>query len=181
MHAKPTTTCPALDEALMRYAAKDEHGQPAAQGNELLYFWNGAPEAGRRLLDLEFELWHRGSLGARTAELVRLAVANHTRCPVCLSIRYPRAVESGVDEKLIRALDDPDDAAFSEAERAAIDFATRLASDHTSIDATTYERLHAHFDERQMAELSMLAALFLGIGRFLETLTRDIPCPVPAR
>src|ERR1700712_3183943 len=49
-------------------------------------------------------------LGARVTELVRLAVANTTRCQVCLAGRHPAAVAEGMDEALVesspRLLDD---------------------------------------------------------------------------
>lgn len=169
-----------LDPLLIRYAATDEDGNAAEVGNELLQFWNAIPDATRRLLELEFELWHRGALGPRVAELVRLAIANHTRCPVCQSIRHPAARAEGVDEQMIASLPSLDDARLTERERVAVAFADTFGRDHTAIDDTDYQRLAEHFDERERAELTMLCSLFFGIGRFLETLTRDGACPLPS-
>ncbi len=168
-----------LDERLQRFAARGPDGEPVEDGNELLRFWNAAPEAAAQLLDLELALWRRGSLGPRLAELVRLAVANHTHCPVCLSIRYPRARDAGVDESLIARIPDGEDPRLSPRERAAIEYAACLAGDHQTIGEAHYARLAEHFDERERAELTMLCALFLGMGRFLETLTRGMACPLP--
>lgn len=168
-----------LDPLLARYAARDREGIPAETGNELLQYWNAVPDATRRLLELEFELWQRGALGPRLAELVRLAIANHTRCPVCQSLRHPAARAEGVDEPLIASLSSLDDARLTERERVAVAFADTFGRDHSAIDESHYQRLAEHFDERERAELTMLCSLFFGIGRFLETLTRDAACPLP--
>lgn len=168
-----------LDSMLVRYAARDLERDPAETGNELLQYWNAIPDAARRLLELEFELWHRGALGPRLAELVRLAIANHTQCPVCQSLRHPAARAEGVDEQMIASLSSLDDARLTERERVAVAFADAFGRDHTTITDADYQRLADHFDERERAELTMLCSLFFGIGRFLETLTRDAACPLP--
>lgn len=178
--AIPMAPAVSLDPTLQRFAARDEDGRPAETGNELLQFWNAIPDQARRLLELEFEVWHRGTLGARLAELVRLTIANHTGCPVCLGIRHPAARAAGVDEAMIASLADLSDERLTERERVAIAFADRFAADHTSIGEADYARLAEHLDERERAELTMLCSLFFGIGRFLETLTRDAACPLPA-
>ena len=176
----PMAPADQLDPALARYAARDADGNPSEVGNELLQFWNAIPDAARRLLELEMELWHSGSLGPRLAELVRLAIANHTNCPVCLSIRHPAARAAGVDEQLIAALPELDDERLTERERIAVAFADRFGRDHGSIDPEHYQQLAEHLDECERAELTMLCSLFFGMGRFLETLTRDQGCPLPS-
>jgi AhpD family alkylhydroperoxidase len=170
-----------LDPGLHSFAKREADGSLPDEGNELLRFWNAAPEHARALLRHHFELWLGSSLPPRLTELVRLAVANGTRCPVCLAIRNPRAAADGVDELLVAAIPDAEsDPQFSEAERAAIDYAGRLAGDHLSISSATYDRLRAIFSDREVAEITMLASSFLGMGRVLETLTADQACPLPA-
>lgn len=50
-------------------------------------------------------------------------------------------------------------------ERAALDFADRLAGDHTSIDDAFMRDLHAHFDDADIVELGFVTAAFLMLGR----------------
>lgn len=169
-----------LDPGLAAFAKRTPDGSAPDQGNELLRFLNGSPEFAREAMRHHFELWLRGSLDHRLTELVRLAVANHTRCPVCLGIRNPLATKAGVDEQLIVAIPGAEhDPQFTERERAAVDFAGRMAGDHLSVDAAVYTRLRASFDDREVAELAMLTVSFVGLGRLLETLTADLPCPLP--
>lgn len=166
-----------LHEDLLAFAATDDDGTPTEEGNELLRLWSAIPERATEAMRHHFDLWLDNSLGSRLTELVRLAVANQTKCPVCLDIRNPRARRDGVDEELIAAIPDPDRERFSQRERAAIAYATRLAGDHLSITPATYQELRGHFEEAELAELTMLASSFLAMGRLLETLSRD-SCPV---
>ena len=54
-------------------------------------------------------------LGNKLTELVRLTVANTTRCPVCMAGRLPAAVEEGMTEQLVCSLDAPDEGDFTDA------------------------------------------------------------------
>lgn len=166
-----------LDERLLPFAARDPHGTVLDAGNELLRFLSSAPEPAAELLRHHFDLWLSSRLGARLTELVRLAVAERTRCPVCLAIRRPGAARAGVDEALIAAIADPEHPGFDAREAAAVDYATAMAGDHATV---SYDRLRELFDAGEVAELAMLTVSFLGLGRLLETLTREQSCALPS-
>ena len=59
-------------------------------------------------------------LGPRLTEIVRLNVAQTTRCQVCVAGRVPAATEAGLTEDLIARLASGDLAGFTDAEAAAI-------------------------------------------------------------
>jgi AhpD family alkylhydroperoxidase len=105
-------------------------------------------------------------LGNKLTELVRLAIANTTRCPVCMAGRLPAAVEEGMTEELVCRLDDVDHGDFTDAERTAIRFANKFGSDHLSVDDRDKAALRRHFTDEQIVELGVLCALCLGYGRF---------------
>lgn len=175
-----TSGAPDLDERLLAYAARDPDGAVLDAGNELLRFLSAAPDHAVELLRHHFDLWLSSGLGPRLTELVRLAVAEQTRCPVCLAIRRPGAVRAGVDEALVRALGDPAHPGFDAREVAAVDYATTLAGDHAAVTPATYAALRDLFDAEEVAELAMLTVSFLGLGRLLETLMREQDCPLPS-
>jgi alkylhydroperoxidase family enzyme len=103
-------------------------------------------------------------LSPRLQELVRLRIAFHNQCRSCMAIRY--RPEDEVPEDLVCSLERPqeaDDLTFEE--QVAIEFADRMATDHLSIDAAFYDRLRAHFTERQIVELGAMVALCVGFGR----------------
>lgn len=105
-------------------------------------------------------------LGHKLTEMVRITVANTTRCPVCMAGRLPEAVAEGMTEELVCQLDEPDHGDFTPSERAAVRFARKFCIDHLSIDDADVAELRANFSDEQIVELGILCALCLGYGRF---------------
>src|SRR5687768_6286148 len=60
-----------------------------------------APDHFRRYNDVYGQLRFSNHLGPRVTELVRLAAAQTTRCPVCMAGRHPSAIEAGLTEELV--------------------------------------------------------------------------------
>lgn len=112
---------------------------------------------------------HR-TLPARLTELVRLRIAFHNQCRSCMAIRYSHAVEDGVTEGLVCSLERPEEAEdLTEAERAALEYADLMATDHLAIDDAVYERLRLHFSEAEIVELGYNCAVCVGFGRLSAT------------
>ncbi|MEE8601433.1 carboxymuconolactone decarboxylase family protein [Euzebya tangerina] len=169
----------AIAPELRQWAVTDVAGEPLDEGNEILRFLSASPDHAADVLQVHFERWLRSPLGPRLTELVRLAVAQQTGCPVCQSVRRPAAHREGVDEDLIYAvLRDPTSAGLTDRETLAVTYAGALAGDHSQIDDQTYEALRDHFTDTEIVELALIAASFLAQGRILETLTRGQVCPV---
>ncbi|WP_448581381.1 carboxymuconolactone decarboxylase family protein [Thermaurantiacus sp.] len=137
----------ALEQGLMRFFA---HCPEQALG--LLRF-SAAMRAGRRL-------------PARLVELMRLRIAFHNQCRSCMAIRYQDALADGLTEALVCSLEAPDEAAeLTPAEKAAIRYGEKLATDHLAISDSDYAELREHFSEAEIVELGMTAAFFVGFGR----------------
>lgn len=167
-----------MHPALAKWAVRDEDGVPVDDGNEILRFLSAAPDHAVDVLQVHFDRWLSSPLGPRLTELVRLAVAQQTGCPVCQAIRRPGARRDGVDEELVAAINDPGSPLLSERERLAVDYASALSGDHSHITGETYAELREHFDDGEVAELALLSASFLAQGRILETLTRGSVCRI---
>lgn len=117
------------------------------------------------------------TLDERLIELVRLRVAFHNQCRSCMAIRYSSAAND-VDEDLVCSLERPQEASdLTDAERAALDFADRFATDHLSINDERFAALREHFDEGQTMELMLHLALYVGMGRLaaLLDMTEELP------
>lgn len=139
-----------------------------------------APEHAERLFPYYAGIWLENRLGHRLTELVRLAVANQTRCPLCLDIRYPLAMAEMTEDDA-QGVTDPDGGRYTPREAAALEFAAAYAGDHHAIGAGDFERLREHFDDGEIVELLLLCALALGIGRVLMVTDMLAPsCPVGA-
>jgi AhpD family alkylhydroperoxidase len=148
-----------LEQGLMRMFA---HRAPLAKG---MIQFAGALKVHRTLPD-------------RLVELVRLRIAFFNQCRSCMAIRYRDALADGVNEELVCSLEKPTEApGLSEAERCAIDFADRFATDHLSIGDDTYAQLAHYFTEPEIVELGMTVAFFVGFGRLAATLdmTEELP------
>jgi alkylhydroperoxidase family enzyme len=112
-----------------------------------------------------------GVLPFRLVELVRIRVAFHNQCRMCMSLRYPDSSGTGLDEGLVCSLEKPDEAAdLTAAERSALRFADLMATDHLSIDDDTFSGLREHFDDAEIMELCFRVAANVGFGRMAAVL-----------
>jgi AhpD family alkylhydroperoxidase len=119
-----------------------------------------------------------GELPVRLRELVRLRIAFHNQCRTCMTIRYEEALDAGVSEALVCALQDPPGAPdLTAAERAALHFADLFANNHLAIDDALFAELRGHFSDGDIVELGMLCAHWLGSGRLMAVMhvTEDLP------
>ena len=122
------------------------------------------------------------TLPERLIELVRLRVAFHNQCRSCMAIRYSSAAQD-LSEDLVCSLEKPQEAQdLTAAERAALDFADRFATDHLSITDQRFAALREHFNEAQTMELMLHLALYVGMGRLAATLdmTEELPASFQA-
>jgi alkylhydroperoxidase family enzyme len=112
-----------------------------------------------------------GVLPFRLVELIRIRVAFHNQCRMCMSLRYPDASGQTLDEGLVCSLEKPQEAHdLSEAEQAALRFADLMATDHLSIDDKTFSGLCDHFDHAEIMELCFRVAANVGFGRMAAVL-----------
>ncbi|GIX31267.1 MAG: hypothetical protein KatS3mg124_1739 [Porticoccaceae bacterium] len=128
------------------------------------------PPIARAVAGLAGALRASGRLSPRLKELLRLRIAFHNQCRSCLAIRYADAVAEGVGEELVCELADPAAAAeLSAAEKAALAFADRFATDHLAIGDADYAELRLYFDEGELVELGTWVAFCVGFGRLAAT------------
>ena len=175
----------AWDPALRDMTQADDCS-PLEQG--LMRMFAHCPEQAKGFVAFAGALRANRLLPERLIELVRLRVAFHNQCRSCMAIRYVAGRLDGVSEDLVCSLENPpaaDD--LSDAEKAAIDYGERLATNHLSIDDAVYDNLRRFFSEAEIVELGMNVALFVGFGRLaasfamLEELPerfRDLSAPV---
>jgi AhpD family alkylhydroperoxidase len=129
-----------------------------------------APDLTLGMMGFAGALKARRTLSERLVELVRLRIAFFNQCRSCMAIRYTDAVNDGVTEDLVCALERPQEADdLAPAEKAAIRYGELMATDHLAIDDAMYDELGEHFSEAQVVELGMICAFFVGFGRLAAT------------
>ena len=124
-----------------------------------------APDHFRRYNEVYGEVRFGNHLGPRLTELVRIAVARTTRCQVCMAGRHPSALDAGLTEELVAEIGETERRQMTEAEHAAVAFATAFATDHLSITEADKAALRRHFTPEQIVELGLLCVMCL-VGRF---------------
>ena len=137
-----------------------------------------APGVARAYRAYKEALAGAATLPPRLSELVRLRIAFHNQCRSCMALRYGAEGEAGVDEELVCSLEKPQEAEdLSEAEKAALDYADRMATDHLTVSDQTFARLAEHFSHGEVIELGFLIATYVGYGRLAATLDMvdDLP------
>ena len=137
-----------------------------------------APDHFRRYNEVYGQLRFDNHLGPRLTELVRIAVAQTTRCEVCMAGRHPSAVEAGLTEELVAEIGESERREMTEAEHAAVAYARKIATDHLSVTEGDKVELRRWFTPEQVVELSLLSVMCL-VGRFSAVIGLEEQwCPV---
>jgi uncharacterized peroxidase-related enzyme len=105
-----------------------------------------------------------GAVPRRVKELVYLACSYTNSCAYCISSHLPGARKAGVTEAEIGALEAGQDSALPAAERAAVEYSRELT--RTARAATTRDKLAAHFNDEQIVEITLVAAMANFTNRF---------------
>lgn len=91
--------------------------------------------------------------------LGELRAAMVVGCEFCVDIGSMIALQSGLTEDEMKDLVDwRSSERFDEADRAVIEYADAISATPTAVPDELFERLRAHFDERQLVELTAAIA-----------------------
>lgn len=87
--------------------------------------------------------------------------------------------EQGVTEEMYaHVAEHRDHPEYSDAERMAIEYAERFALDHLSLDDEFFTRLHEHFSDADILDLTICIGDFLAFGRLTQVLKLDQECAI---
>lgn len=121
------------------------------------------------------------TLDWRLHELVRMRIAQLNGCTVCLAWRSPEAVAAGLTEHdLLGVAGWRESSAYSDAEKAALEFTELFCGESTAISDALLDRLGTYLDPGEIVELSLVIGKYLSQGRFMQVLGLDQTCAVPA-
>lgn len=84
--------------------------------------------------------------------------------------------EQGVTEELYAHVAEHGHPEYSEAEQVAIEYAEKFALDHLSLDEAFFGRLHEHFTDADILDLTICIADFMAFGRLTQVLQLDVSC-----
>ena len=133
------------------------------------------PAMGKALAGLSQAIYEKSILGLRVREAVRMRIAQINQCQICLSYRFPEQAEAfaalDINEYFYAAVAGwQHSAVFDEQEAIAIEYAERFATNHLSLDEAFFKRLHAHFSDAEIFDLTAVIGGLLANGRLMQVL-----------
>jgi alkylhydroperoxidase family enzyme len=146
----------------------------------IMYVWGEmVPGIGPAAAQFAQAVYDHSTLGLREFEAARLRIAQINGCLFCQDWRTERdgvKVEDGFDVAVEqwRTTD-----AFDDRTRLAAEYAERFALDHHGIDADLWSRLHGHYTQAELVELSMCLGSWIAFGRLNHVFGLDSACTLP--
>ena len=90
-------------------------------------------------------------------EGIKYGLARINICPFCIDIARAFTIQASMNQAKFDALDECNSSPlFTDAERAALDYATELTREKVNPD--TFARLSRHYSEREICEIAWLVA-----------------------
>ncbi|MDX2223068.1 MAG: carboxymuconolactone decarboxylase family protein [Rhodospirillaceae bacterium] len=139
------------------------------------------------LKDYYEKVFYSGRLDRKIVELVRLRLANIHGCAFCNRGDTIAALDAGVPQAQIDALDNYERGPFSEKEKAALALADVMVLTNPKgyVTRELYARARAHFTDGEMVELGVIMAVLCGMAKMIfayDLVEKMDSCPfVPER
>jgi uncharacterized peroxidase-related enzyme len=119
-----------------------------------------------------------GELSAWYKELVATRVASLNTCEYCISSHRYLAKLRGASSEQVDAIDTYESGPFTEKEKSGFRYADNLHTSTHAIDDDAYARVKQHFSDKEIIELTAVAAAFEFFPRFVSAL--EVPVtPIP--
>ena len=147
----------------------------------IIYVWGEmVPGIGVAASRFAQSVYEHTTLGLREFEAARLRIAQITGCLFCQDWRTERDGET-VEDTFDTAVENwRTTDAFDDRTRLAAEYAERFAIAHHDIDAAFWERMNAHYSQREIVELSMCLGSWISFGRLNHVLGLDSACVLPS-
>ena len=120
------------------------------------------------------DIFRNGVVDHALKELCRLYVSRSVQCEYCGNQRSVKAAKAGtvIEEHVMDLLNFEKSNVYSDRQKAALAYAEAIAWHRTTDDAF-WERLHRHFNEKELVELGCMIGLTLGQQSWLRLLNID--------
>ena len=122
------------------------------------------PEVLQNFVPLYGAIMGPGPTDRRIKELVYLTCSYTNECAFCTSAHVASGKKAGITDDEMRALQTAQDHGFTESERAAIQYARELTQNAEADDSR--EALFEHFNDEQVVEITLVAAMANFTNRF---------------
>ena len=121
---------------------------------------------------------NRGRVTSDLKRLIGYLASLTAGCRYCQAHTIRAAERYGAEvDKMAHIWEFRTHPAFSEAERAALDFAIAASSVPNAVDDAISERLHTHWDEGEIVEILGVIALFGYLNRWNDSMATQLEAP----
>ncbi|HWB86142.1 MAG TPA: carboxymuconolactone decarboxylase family protein [Bryobacteraceae bacterium] len=134
------------------------------RANHFLRTMANRPETMKLFVPLYASVTGKGSVDRRLKELVYLTCSYANECAYCTATHVASAGKAGITEAEMRAIQTDQDHEFSPPERAAMRYARELTQ--TAAAEETRDELFDHFNDEQIVEITLVAAMANFTNRF---------------
>lgn len=154
-------------------------GIPDGPGDPEARVWALRPEMGGAAAALSHAIYEQSILPVRERELARIRIAGINGCAICLRWRSTPGAAGAVSEAEYSAVSEgATPTTLTPREVAVVDYATRFAIDHASLDDEAFAGLSDLFSDAEILDLTVCTAGWLALGRTLHVLGIDDYCAV---
>lgn len=113
-------------------------------------------------------------LSQRHLEIVLLSASAANACAYCVAHHAPRLVEQGLPQAAADRILDDAPPGFDETDIVLRDYAVQVTRDAKRVSDDLFAKLRARFDEAQVVEITVRAALCAFFARFNEALRIEV-------
>ncbi len=118
---------------------------------------------------------NQGRVSSALKRMIAWVSSNATGCRYCQAHAIRAAERYGAaEEQLAHVWEYRTHPAFSEAERAALDFSLAASQVPNAVDAEIERRLHAHWDDGEIVEMLGVISLFGYLNRWNDSMATSI-------
>lgn len=140
-----------------------------------------SPALGAAMAQFSNAVYTKNRLPLRVREAARIVIAYANECVTCQNTRDSEGEANGISEEFYDyATQWRTWPGYSDAERTAMEFAHRFATDHTGLrdDEEFWDRAAEHFSDELLTDLAISCAMWVGMGRMLRTLDIGQSCKI---
>ena len=129
------------------------------------------------------EVFRGGLVDRRIKELVRFKLSTVHGCRFCNQGNRQDALDVGLSNADLDAVDDYENSDLSDAEKAALRLADRMVLTNLAgeLDQQLHAELAPHFSDAEILELGLLLGMLSGVAKFLfafDLVEREASCPL---
>lgn len=132
------------------------------------------------------KVFYGGRVEVRIKELLRYRLSMTHGCAFCNMGNIEAARRAGVTDDQLAHIMNEDHEVFSDKDRAVLRLADQmvLTNMNGTLDGPLYEALKPHFDDAELFELGVTAAVLTGMAKFLfvyDLVEKEANCPIMPR